>query len=285
MDRIYRWGADFEGSTRAVGLLRICLALIIWVRFAQHMRLIDANALWQAGLTVAFFTATAMMLIGWRSQIACALTATILFFFYYWWGHTAPEPIPSWSGHHVYILFAGTALLSLTPCGRSYSLDRWLAIRRAEAQGQPMPEERGRLWGQRLIVIQMAALYFWTAIDKTGAHFLSGDRLEAIMIWGYTGRALEAVMTFAPVAAPAAILVTLIEYFLPVGIIVRRLHPVAIPVGLALHAAFYVMLTVNTYSITMMALYLAVVDPDSLHRFLDRMQGAGARRAPGQATR
>ena len=83
-------------------------------------------------------------------------------------------------------------------------------------------------------------------------------------------------MTFAHIAAPAAILVTMVEYLLPVGIIVRRFHPVAIPIGLALHAAFYLLLTVNTYSITMMVLYLAVVNPNSLHRFLDRMQGTGS---------
>ena len=32
--------------------------------------------------------------------------------------------------------------------------------------------------------------------------------------------------------------------------------------GLALHAAFYVLLPVSTYSATMMVLYLALLDPD-----------------------
>lgn len=272
MERIWRWGADFEGSTRGVGLLRIALALIVWVRFAGPMRFIDNEAAWQIPLSAAFYLVTTMMLIGWRAQLATALTALMIGFFYYWWGHAAPNPIPSWSGHHVYILFAGVALLALTPCGRSYSLDRWLALRAAAAGGPPAPPERGPLWGQRLIVLQMCGLYFWTAVDKTGMHFLSGDRLEAIMIWGYTGRPLAPLMTDPLFAAPASAAVLIVEYLLPAGLLIRRFHRFAIPAGLALHAAFYVLLTVNTYSITMMALYLAVVDPDALRRFLDRMQ-------------
>jgi len=33
----------------------------------------------------------------------------------------------------------------------------------------------------------------------------------------------------------------------------------------------YVLLPVNTYSATVMVLYLALLDPDAVHRFLDRM--------------
>jgi hypothetical protein len=32
-----------------------------------------------------------------------------------------------------------------------------------------------------------------------------------------------------------------------------------------------VLLPVNTYSATVMVLYLALLDPDAMHRFLDRM--------------
>ena len=34
-----RWSMDAVGSTRAVGLLRIALALIIWARYAREMGL------------------------------------------------------------------------------------------------------------------------------------------------------------------------------------------------------------------------------------------------------
>ena len=40
-------------------------------------------------------------------------------------------------------------------------------------------------------------------------------------------------------------------------------------------ATFYVLLPVNTYSATMMVLYLSLLDADAVHRFLDRIQGHG----------
>jgi hypothetical protein len=43
--------------------------------------------------------------------------------------------------------------------------------------------------------------------------------------------------------------------------------------GIVLHAVFYVMLPVETYSITMIALYLVVVSPEAVHRFMDGMHG------------
>lgn len=273
MERIYRWGADFEGSTRPVALLRIFLTLIVWTKFARHMRFIDATSMAEVGVTILFFTATTMMFVGYRARLACAVVAAQLFTGYAWLGHMAPSPILWWSSHHMFIMIAAVALLALTPCGRSYSVDRWLDIRRADAAGMPPPAERGPLWGQRLIVLQMAALYFWTAIDKTGWHFLSGARLESIMIWGYEGGPLGPLLTIPALVAALAIGVTVVEYLLPIGIVWRRLHWIAVPTGIALHAAFYTLLPVNTYSITMIALYLAVVDPDAIHRVLDRMQG------------
>ena len=273
MEAIHRWGADAEGSTRPMALLRICLALIVWTKFARHMRFIDATSMVEVAATILFFSSTVMMFAGFRARLACAVVAGQLFTGYLWLGHMAPNPSSWWATHHMFILIAAVALLALTPCGRSYSVDRWLDIRRADAAGTPPPAEHGPLWGQRLIVLQMAALYFWTAVDKTGWHFLSGARLESIMIWGYEGGPLGPFLTLPALATVLAITVTVIEYVLPIGIVWKRLHWIAVPTGIALHAAFYTLLPVNTYSITMIALYLAVVDPDTVHRVLDRMQG------------
>lgn len=59
----------------------------------------------------------------------------------------------------------------------------------------------------------------------------------------------------------ASILVVVVEYFLAGTILIRRLVWITIPTGLALHASFYVLLPVSTYSISMIALYLAVIHP------------------------
>ena len=63
-----------------------------------------------------------------------------------------------------------------------------------------------------------------------------------------------------------SILVVVVEYVLAFAIFVRRWQAFVLPLGLALHAAFYVLLPVNTYSATVMVLYLALLDPDAVHR-------------------
>ena len=94
-------------------------------------------------------------------------------------------------------------------------------------------------------------------------------------IWSYTGRVLEPLISLGMILPALAIAVVVVEYALAFAIFVRRWQAIVLPVGLALHAAFYVLLPVNTYSATVMVLYLALLDPDAVHRFLDRIQGHG----------
>jgi hypothetical protein len=179
---------------------------------------------------------------------------------------------PGWRSHHIYLLVVTVSLLALSPCGRSFSWDRYRAL--AQNPGD-VPPEYGELWPQRLMALQLGALYFWTAVDKTNWLFLSGQRLEHAFAWAYTGRLLEPLIALGPVLAVLSIVVVVVEYFLAFAIYVRRWQAWVLPIGLALHATFYILLPVNTYSATMMVLYLALLDPDAVHRFLDRIQGHG----------
>ena len=226
-----RWSMDAVGSTRAVGLLRIALALIIWARYAREMGLFNGVEWWSLALSIAFFAATSAMLLGLYARAATAAVGAILIYFYYGLGIGGVWPL--FFGHHAYLLMATTCLLALTPCGRSYSFDRFRAMNRREE----LPEE-APLWGQNLIVLQMASLYFWTAFDKSGTPFLSGDRLEAIFNWGHTNRPIEPFLAVPGFAMAASVAVVAVEYFLAVGILVRRLAKFAIPAGLLLHAGF-----------------------------------------------
>lgn len=262
-----RWSIDAVGSTRAVGLLRIALALIIWVRYAKELGFHSGVEWWTAPLAMVFYVVTTLMLLGVWTRVSVAATALLLVFFYFGLGVGGVKP--GWYGHHAYLLMAATCLLALTPCGKSYSWDRFTAIRRGR-----QPKEEGPLWGQNLIVLQMVSLYFWTAYDKTGWHFLSGERLEAIFIWAHTNRPFEALLDVPYAAMTAAVMVVVVEYFLAFAILIRRLHWIAVPMGLALHGTFFVILPVNTYSISMMVLYIAVLSPSAVHRFIDQMHGA-----------
>ena len=267
-----RWGADAQGSTRPLGLMRIAIAIIVMVRFGNEVSLYQGGSLSFVLLGLVFFVLTSMMLVGYMAEAACAGVALTLVTMHFLMGHMSGYP--GWASHHIYILVVSVGLLALSPCGRSYSWDRYRALAQAR-DGSAVPPEYGDLWPQRLIALQLAALYFWTAVDKTNWLFLSGQRLEHAFTWAYTGRALEPLISFGALLPVLAIIVVVVEYFLAFAIFVRRWQAFVLPMGLALHAAFYVLLPVNTYSATMMVLYLALLDPGAVHRFLDRIQGHG----------
>jgi hypothetical protein len=166
-----------------------------------------------------------------------------------------------------------TLLCAFTPCGRSYSLDRWLAVRRAERAAKEPPAERGNVWGLRLVALQVCLVYFFAAYDKSNLAFLSGERMEHYLMWYYLGSHYPGWPGFHSLMMIASVFTVALEYALAFGLLVPRARRWLVPAGLALHASFYVILPVATYSLTMVTLYLALFDPDAVHRVLDRMQG------------
>ena len=272
--RLDAWGPSFTGSTRAAALMRLALAVIAITRFGGEIGFYQAQspiAILFAGL---FFLFVAMMFVGYLSRLACFATGLSVLVLYL---SGALTQTAGWAHHHVYLLALACLLLAMTDCGRSYSIDRLRAINAAR-RAQPMrddPPEYGSLLGQRLIALQLSAMYFWTAIDKTDRAFLSGERLEQTFTWIYSGRALEFVLAYPGLIAALSVIVVIVEYLLAVAILVPRWRPWALPLGLALHASFYLMLPVHTYSATAMVLYLALLDPARVHIFIDRIQGHG----------
>ena len=78
----------------------------------------------------------------------CYATAVNCLVAYYGFGFYGG--VDHWTGHHTYTAVAGSVLLAMTPCGRSWSVDRWWAVRRAERGGRAPPPERGHLFAQGL---------------------------------------------------------------------------------------------------------------------------------------
>lgn len=261
------WGPDAEGSTRAAGLMRMGLGGIAIMRFGEDVAPWAVTGLQDAALGAVFFVFALATIIGVRSRLAVAGLGLTIFAFYAL--GKMQLGLPGWTHHHVYILAAGCVLLSCSDCGKSFSLDRWRNL--ATAPRGAVPLEHGQLWGQRLIALQLSALYFWTAVDKTDWAFVSGQRLEQTFVWIYSGRSLAFVLDWPVLFAAASVIVLLVEYWLAVAILLTRWRLAAIYVGLAMHASFYLLLPVNTYSITVMVLYLALMDPDRVHNFIDRM--------------
>jgi hypothetical protein len=247
-----------------MGLLRISLSLILLARYGSELTFFTAEDAADAFLGGAFFGLVLLMLVGRFTRAVVATMAALLAIMYFHFGSSAQRV--GWDHHHTYLLMVSVAILALTPCGRSFSLDRFFEVRRAQGAGRKPPPERGSLWAVKLFGLQLSAVYFWAAVDKTNAAFLSGERLEQIIIWHHAGRPLAPIVLSTLFLSAAPVAVVAVEYFLAAAIHIKRLLPCALVLGCGLHAAFYLLLPVETFSITMIALYLAVADPAKVDR-------------------
>jgi hypothetical protein len=262
---------DREASTRPAALLRIGLAAVTLVRFAEHLTFRDDTDLFRLAVLVAFWLGATAMLVGWHAQAASALTAVAVVAGA---ARLATEQ-NGWNHHHVYLLVVAIACVAITPCGRSYSLDRWRALARARTSGAPPPPERGLVWAQYLIAVQLTAVYLWGAIDKCNPAWLRGDKLHAQLLFYIFDSDPPDLPGWGALMGAFAIGTVAVELSLAVGLWFRRARRWLIPAGVAFHIIIYVSLPVTVFSALSCLLYLAYVDPDEVHRAIDRLSGSG----------
>lgn len=276
MGSMWRKSVDYmlyqEGSTRPAALMRIGLVLLVWTRYADDFLLFRNLETYYLLHGVGFYVFTTMLFFGAFTRIASVATAVILVSFYYYFGFE--KGVEPYTHHHTYVLAITACLLALSPCGKSYSLDRWWAIRRAEERGEEAPLEQGPQWAMRLLAIQVTLIYFWSAYDKCHPGYLSGDRMEHYAMYLYVGSDYPNSSLFHPFMVFLAWTSVLLEYTLAIGLWFKRLQRYLVPIGMVFHGLLYVLLPVGTYSLNMWLLYLAFLDPDAVHRCIDRLSGA-----------
>lgn len=258
--RFVAWAAA-EGSTVPMALIRIGLVLLLWGRWGEDMVLSRAQGPAMVLLSLAFFAATGLMLVGLWTRLATVAAALVVATMYFAIGAAGGRT--AWIHHHHFLLMSATVLCALTPCGRSLSIDRWRALAR---RGEAAPDERGPLLGLRLMTAQLSAVYLWSAIDKCEPGFLGGARLQQIAGYYYFGSDLPLGTSVTIASAIAAIAVVALEFALAIGVWLPRWHRWVLPLGVLFHAVIYVVLPVATFSATMVLLYLAVIDPAAVRR-------------------
>ncbi len=259
-----------EGPTDLVSLLRIGLALIIWCRWGTEMAYYwrPHPEMWV--MDTVFFLASTAMLVGFWSRTSTFITAATLFT---GWLYFAPVHgmNSEFTHHHTRILMAANLFLAFTPCGGSWSLDRWLAVRKAREAGGEPPPNIGSLWATDLIAIQVSTVYFWSAWDKTQWGFLSGERIENMLVHWYFFDYPYWLPGFHEFCMFGAWFTLVVEYVLPFALFVPRFQRWLIPAGFLLHAMFFVVLPVGTFTCTMMLLYLAYLKPEQVRSVLGSM--------------
>ncbi len=257
------------GSTRPIALFRIAIGCLLYVRFGEELSFHTAGSLAEIAFSAAFYAFAAMVIAGAFTRVALIGSALAVGSMYYGglFGWTAP----GWGHHHHYLLMISCVVLAVSGSGRSFSLDRMRAVANAERTGAAPPPETAPTWPQTLLVLQLCAIYFWAAVDKTSIEYLRGDWLERVLEWVYAGHPAYDLVTNRAFLVGGSWIVLILEYALPIAILCRWRLAIVIPIAFALHAGFYVMLPVQTYSATMIALYLLVVDPDWLDAQMDRL--------------
>lgn len=272
MKRFFDWLLWSEGSTRTVALIRIGLVALLWDRLAAEFLLYRADDAVELAVSLGFFLATGLLFVGLWTRFAAALNAVVMLTMFVFLGHV--RDVEPYRHHHVFLLVASSVLLAFTPCGRSFSLDRAWALYRQHGGGGAAPPERGPLYGQRLLAMQISAVYLWAAWDKLTPGFLSGERLQHILIDRYFTSDPVTLSGFAAFCTFGAISTVVIEGGLAVGLWIRRIQLPVMVVGALFHAMLFVMLPVGPFTLNMILLYLAFLDPGVVHRAIDRMVGA-----------
>lgn len=244
--------------------MRIGVALLIWARFADDLALYhDRSWIWGL-LGGSIYLSSFCLLIGFKSRLSALWSGLTIAVAVIYLG--VIEKHYSLVHHHVSLLMIFTFLLALTPCGRSFSVDRWRSLKTAN----PLPEW-GPLWGVHLIALQASAVWLWGAVDKLHAGWLSGDRMQAIWMYYYTGSDFPTTPGFVLLSQIAAISAVIVEFALALGMWRPRWHKVLIPLGIGFHAFTYFTVPVATFTATMFLLMLAYIPAQTVHGAVDRM--------------
>jgi len=210
------------------------------------------------------------MVVGWYSRGACLVSGLVTVWMVFVVGQQ--DGMESWAHHHTTFLAVVTFVLAFTPCGRSFSLDRWLAIRRAERNGTEWPTEWGNVWAVRLVALQLSAIYFWGAFDKMRWAVLGGDRIEQPLMYLYFGSDYPGVW-FHWMAVALAWATVCLECTLAVGLWIPRFQRRLMLVGILFHGMLYYTLPVTVFSVSTVLAYLTYVHPNTVHQAVGRLLG------------
>jgi hypothetical protein len=268
LSRAIGWLLRAEGSTRPAALLRIGICILLISRWAHRNawhNLDDDPLLLATGIAYSVFAV--LGLVGFKTRFSMAMLAIAVSTLHLYFGHE----LGAWHYTKAVGPFQVVVIVAMMPCGRSFSADRWLALRRADNGGPPPPEEWGPLWASRLLCCQVSLLYFWAIYDKIDPGWFDGSRLAALWMH-YYGSSDDLVLHGGALESGSMVAGTgtlLVEAYLLFGLWFARTRKTAVLLGLALHFSFLTFLGVWPLSARMPLCYLAFANPATIHRFFD----------------
>ncbi|MFO1005326.1 MAG: HTTM domain-containing protein [Planctomycetaceae bacterium] len=139
----------------------------LWNNYNQVGFLPIPSAPVAAGLYALFILALVTSSVGWRTRISLVISALLISYF-------SMLDLISTMAKYVIICTHVMLLLSMSSCGKIWSVDRWLAVRRGQNWS-----ETGPAWPRRLIQILIGVIYLAAAATKLHTPtFFTGDQLR-----------------------------------------------------------------------------------------------------------
>lgn len=224
---------------------------------------------WAAiALLVVLFVAGFCLMIGFRSQLAALIVFACLL---------------SFARRNQWVFNAGDSLfrhlalfLAVSPCGASLSVD----ARRKDPEGFWRFPIRAP-WGLRMMQVQVSMLYLFTVWAKArGPRWIGGTAVaESLRVGDLTRVDLPYRVTESLLVANLLTYGTLvIELGLAILIWNRRLRPIVIPLGIALHIFIEVTFGLGFFSTVIIMSYIAFIPEDTMAGWItalrERLKGS-----------
>jgi hypothetical protein len=301
--RVGRARRSWEGfwfepvPTSTLALLRICFGLVVFawtVSLAPDLSAFFSSAgilggqphtagVWGilgitpgGGLVVVVYAATLLgslaLAAGWWTRVASVVVFVGLL---------------SFERRNPWVFNSGDALLRviafylmLAPAGVSFSVDRW---RREHERFWECPSRAP--WAIRLMQVQLSVIYIggvWAKLQ--GATWNDGTAVSyALRVSDLSALPVPAFLSHSPVIANLLTFATLATE-LAVGILVwnRRLRRWVLSVGAAFHVAIGWAIRVGFFSLAILVLYIAFMDPDWASQKLLALRDRLAARSSGR---
>jgi len=163
-------------------------------------------------------------------------------------------------------------ILCFAPVGRAMSLDRVRAVRAAKRGNlaATLPPYTSRWAGAciRLMQIQMAVLFFYSALSKRGDDWWNGDAVWYVISTNefYNHSLLELLARHFWLVNAATYATLFIEVSYPFLIWQRRTRPFLLAAAVFLHLMFCVFLKLFYFSFVMIMGHMSFLRPEWLHR-------------------
>ncbi len=155
--------------------------------------------------------------------------------------------------------------------GKAYSVDRWLAVRKGLAPPSLVPTPP---WGQRLLQLQLAYLYFEAAVTKSGPSWLNGTALYYALnyleirrfdfFWAF--KHLWQIQTLTYGTMVAEISACSLIWF-------RKLRYPIILAAVALHLGINVLMQFPIFQYVMLASLVTFIYPEHIEMFFKKLRG------------